>query len=69
MRIAIGSNGRILTAGYGAGWEGLEVVGLVPDDFMQSFTLGKYIGQQDGSEARIVAVPGWVSPPPPHIEP
>ncbi len=63
--INIDENGRILSAGMGAGWLGYEYNLLLPEDFFNTYALGKYIGVVTDGVLSIVEVAGWVAPTPP----
>lgn len=62
MFINIDNDGKVLSAGYGIGWSGYPVTGMVPEDFMDMFALGKYVGRIVNNSAEIHAVAGWVPP-------
>lgn len=68
-RINLNMDGSILTAEHGSGTFGLPPSGPLPDDFAQSWRLGKYKGRVVGDTVEIYAVPGWVPPPPPEPMP
>jgi hypothetical protein len=65
MLIHIDEDGNILSAGSGIGWIGLPPSAPLPDDFQQTYALGKYKGRVVGDTVEVYAVPGWVPPPPP----
>jgi hypothetical protein len=63
MHIHIDSEGNILSTGCGNGWLGLPPSAPLPDDFQQTYALGKYKGRVVGDTVEVYAVPGWVPPP------
>jgi hypothetical protein len=69
MLIHTDIDGNILSVGSGIGWLGLPPAAPLPDDFMDTFALGKYRGRIVGDTVEVYAVPGWVPPPPPEPMP